>query len=106
MLSLGTFYILGDASFLGNPVARNIASLCFCVIVILLLGRFKVGNRVSCLLGQCSYEIFLVHLFVLRLFLKVEFSSQLIYSAVCISISLATAGILHWILKKTLYRVC
>lgn len=89
------FFVLGDSSILGNPVARNIASTSFCMVVILLLGKISVGNKVSYLLGKCSYEIFLVHPFVLALLMKIDFVSQIVYSVVGICISIATAAILH-----------
>lgn len=103
--AMGMFFVLGDSSILGNPVARNIASTSFCMMVILLLGKISVGNRVSYLLGKCSYEIFLVHPFVFVLLMEIDFASQIVYSVVGICISILTAAILHlivvWIERLT-----
>lgn len=98
--AMGMFFVLGDNSILGNPVARNISSMSFCMMVILLLGKISVGNRVSYLLGKCSYEIFLVHPFVLALLMKIDFASQIVYSVVGICISILTAAILHLIVVR------
>ena len=98
--AIGTFFVLGDSSILGNPVARNIASTSFCMMVILLLGKISVGNKVSYLLGKCSYEIFLVHPFVLALLMKIDFVSQIVYSVVGICISIVTASVLHLIVVR------
>ena len=92
------FFALGDRSVLGNPVARNIASTSFCMMVLLLLGKISVGNKVSYLLGKCSYEIFLVHPFVLAQLMKIDFASQIVYSVVGICISIVAAVIMHFIL--------
>lgn len=59
------FFVLGNDSIIGNPVARNVASVSFCIIIILILEEVKIGNKLSRFLGKCSYEIFLIHPFVL-----------------------------------------
>lgn len=97
VLSMATFFILGDRSILGNPVARNIASVSFCVGVLMLLSKYIVKNRISYFLGKCSYEIFIVHPFVLTLFTKVEFASSLFYSVASIGVSMGSAVALHFI---------
>ena len=98
VLSMATFFILGDRSMLGNPVARNIASVSFGVGVLMLLSKYIVKNRVSYFLGKCSYEIFIVHPFVLTLFTKVEFASWLFYSIASIGVSIGSAVALHFII--------
>ena len=65
--STGAFLLLGNESIIGNPLARNIASLSFCMIVLTVLSKVKIGNQVSYCLGKCSYEIYLIHSFVLSL---------------------------------------
>lgn len=51
-------------------------------------------------LGECSYEIFLVHSFVLALLIKIDFASQIVYSIVGICISIVTAAVLHLIVVR------
>lgn len=95
LLALGGFFLLGNDSVLGNPIARNAASVSFCVTVLLLLGKFRVGGKTARSLGVYSYEIFLVHPYVLSLFKQMDIASQLVYSFACIGVSLAIALILH-----------
>lgn len=96
--ALGAFFVLGNDSVIGNPLARNMASVSFCILVIMLLGRYRVGNRVSYLLGICSYEIFLVHLFVIDVLKRFDLASPFAFAVLCIIISLITAGVLHLII--------
>ena len=100
LLGLGGFFLLGNDSVLGNPIARNVASVSFCVTVLLLLGKFRVGGKAAGLLGRCSYEIFLVHLYVLSLLKQMDIASQLVFSIVAIIVSLVAAIILHEVTAK------
>ena len=63
-VSMLGFFVYED-TFFGNVVARNIASVSFCVIVILVLEVVSIGNTYSGLLSIISYEIFLVHGYVI-----------------------------------------
>ena len=65
--SMVAFFLLGNDSVLGNPIARNVASVSFCMMTVLLLRKFRVINSVSVYLGRCSYEIFLIHPYVLSI---------------------------------------
>lgn len=94
-LALGLFFALGYDSILGNPIARNAASLSFCIMILLLLSRITVGNRLSYLLGECSYEIFLAHPFVLALLGKMNLRSQFLYGVLGICCSVAAALTAH-----------
>lgn len=100
MLSLGVFFLLGNDSVLGNPVARNSASVSFCVTVLLLLEKFRVGGKPACILGKYSYEIFLVHPYVLALLKQTGIASQFVFGIICILISLGGAVILHGVMSK------
>lgn len=100
LLSLGGFFLLGNDSVLGNPIARNAASVSFCVTVLLLLCKFRVGGKAARSLGRYSYEIFLVHPYVLFLLKQMDIDSQLVYSIVAIIVSLVVAIILHEVAAK------
>lgn len=100
MGSLGCFFLMGNDSVLGNPIARNIAAVCFCVAVLLLLGRFRIGNRCSLFLGSFSYEIFLVHLLVIAFLKRAGITPPLLFSTLCVLVSLGAAFLLHLVLDK------
>lgn len=60
-ISILLFFVLGEESLIGNLIARNVASLAFSLLVIIILHYIQVGNVVSKWLGKYSYEIFLFH---------------------------------------------
>lgn len=98
--SFFAFFGLGNNSIIGNPIARNIASISFCVIVIVLLNKYSIGNRVSVFLGKCSYEIFLVHSHVIAIMKQFDFNSVFVYCVVCIGVSLVVAAGIHFIIVE------
>ena len=95
IISITAFFVLGNNSILGNPVARNIASLSFCVIVIMLLYRLRVENCVSIFLGECSYEIFLVHPYVLAILKAMSVTSKEILGIATAVLTVLLAHIIH-----------
>lgn len=95
MLSMITFYVLGNESVLGNPIARNIASLCFCIMILIMLSEVEIGNMASRFLGKCSYEIFLVHPFVQDILKNVMSISIILYAVLVIVISISIAFALN-----------
>ena len=57
------FFILGNDSVVGNPIARNLAAVFFCLWVLSVLQKVSIEYRVLQWLGKISYEIFLLHPF-------------------------------------------
>lgn len=55
------FFILGNSSMIGNPIARNLAAVSFCMWVLSILQKVRIEYRSLCWLGKISYEIFLLH---------------------------------------------
>lgn len=64
---IALFFWLGNDSFIGNPVARNMAAASFCIMVVTILQKVMLKNYATMWLGVCSYEIFLVHPYVLAI---------------------------------------
>ena len=89
------FLFWGNESILGNPVARNAASLSFCIVTLALLSRVEIGNSVSRCLGKCSYEIYLVHPFVLSFLSGIKLNSNIIFCWLTIGSSVLLAVIIH-----------
>lgn len=95
IFSMAAFYILGNESALGNPIARNVASVCFCIMVLIILKEMKIGNSISKFLGTCSYEIFLVHPFVQGMLQGIIEYSALLYAILVITLSVGVASVIH-----------
>lgn len=96
-ISVATFLYCANESVLGNPVARNTASITFCIMVIMLLYRVRIGNIASCCCGNCSYEIFLIHPFVLSMLRLFDISSGITVGALAIVLTVVLAYGLHCI---------
>lgn len=60
-LSIVLFFVLGNDSIIGNPLARNIAALSFCIWLLFLLDKIKIDYSLCKWFGNISYEIFLFH---------------------------------------------
>lgn len=50
-----------EGSFVGETVARNIAALCFCLLLLFVLEHFALKGKIVGWLGTLSLEIFLLH---------------------------------------------
>ena len=96
LISIGTYTILGDNSVIGNLVARNIAAMSFCLLIVTLLERINIGNKLLIQIGKCSYEIFIIHFFVMSILIRFSISSQLIFSLYVIAISVIAAMVIHY----------
>lgn len=91
------FFALDESSLIANLVGRNIASVSFCVAIIVILMKVRIGNRITDYIGTISYELFLVHeLFVFQE--PVEYN--LLYSLFAFIFSIASAILLHMINTK------
>lgn len=82
-LSIALFFFLDEGSIIGDIVARNIASLSFALMVIILLYCVKIGNNISKWLGKYSYEIFLFHPFLILIFRDIV-KNDIVFSVVVI----------------------
>lgn len=98
LLSLGVFFI-GEDTVWGVVVARNIAALSFTVIMIMLLYKVKLSNFISNYCGKISYEIYLVHFYML-IYLKPYFENKLIYAFAVVILTIIVSAIMNKVHKK------
>lgn len=84
----------GGAS--GLLIARNAASISFVLVVIILLHWFSLGNKVTMWLGECSYEIFLLHPLFIEI-LRPWIENDMVYALLVIAVTILTAY---------LYKIC
>lgn len=97
-LSVATFFVWkGD--ILANILARNIASLVFCVLVILFLHKVKLNNKYSLFLGRCSYEIFLIHPIMIEFYSKL-INNRVVFSFAVIITTIIIGYLMHLGLSK------
>ena len=99
-ISIMAFLILGNDSVLGNPIARNTTSVSFGIVVIMLLRRLKIGNKISCLLGEFSYEIFLVHSYMLSILSAVSDKSKALFGILTVVLSITSAYLIHLLIGR------
>lgn len=60
IISIAGFF-LKDGTFFGNVICRSLASVSFCVALLLILEKISIENQYSKWLSNISYEIFLIH---------------------------------------------
>lgn len=93
-ISIVLFFVRGGV--VGLLVSRNIASVSFVIMVIILLHWFSLNNSVSIWLGKYSYEIFLFHpLFIDTL--RPWIGDDIVYTLLVIGIT---------ILASYIYKIC
>lgn len=102
MLSILIFFV-DQKGFIGLVCARNLAAIVFSILVLLLLYKYQIGNVVTNWLGKISYEIFLIHPFVIEL-LRDRFSSALVYAWSVIAVTLFWAILTKKIEKWVVLR--
>lgn len=102
IVGMVVFYAKGD-SFLGLVVGRNVSSVTFTMLVVALLYIFKVGNCVSKWLGAFSYEIFLIHPYVINI-LKDKIENPFFYEWLVVLITLCLAPLIKMTGKKVVER--
>lgn len=94
ILFIGLFFVLGG--LIGIVVARNVASVLFVIIVMMILHRFDLKNVVAIWLGKYSYEIFLFHPIFINIF-RPQIENNVFYSWVVIGTT---------ILASYLFKLC
>lgn len=57
------FYVFGNDSVIGNPIARNLSAAAFSLWVLSILQKVRLEYPVFQWLGKISYEIYLLHPF-------------------------------------------
>lgn len=96
-ISIILFFILPGRSIIGAIVSRNIASLSFCCLAVILLRKVKLGNRISSFLGEISFEIYLIHPVIIYFFhsSQVYIENDIVYTIVTIMTSILLAALLR-----------
>ena len=92
--SIFIFYVLDERNFWGTVFARNLAAASFSILIVMLLYKVNIGNAISNYLGKISYEVFLIHPFVIGLLEEKKIASVL-YSCLVVIITIFTATLLH-----------
>lgn len=87
-------FFIDSKGFVGLVCARNIAAITFSLLCFLILYRYHMGNKVSNYMGKISYDIFLIHPFVIKL-LANKFSSDLLYAWLVIFITIAISILIY-----------
>ena len=94
------FFVLGNDNVVGNLVARNIASMSFCFVALIVASLVNLDNAVMKILGEISFEIFLVHLQLLKILSSIEIGRVWVM-ILCILLTVVLSLILHKIFKLT-----
>lgn len=97
VLGIVIFFFLADFSFVSNVIGRSIASIFFCILVVALLLKWTIGNRITVFLGNISYELFLVHELIIN---KHFHANVIINTGIVILLSITAAHIFYRINRK------
>lgn len=106
-IAMVIFFLTEGTGALGDVVARNVAAVVFCMIVCSFLYKIQLYNPVSYWLGKCSYEIYLIHFYVISI-LQQYISNKILFSIGIIMITLFLAFIaffLKMFIKSRLERI-
>lgn len=98
LISTYLFYIFGEYTYLGDFIFRNIAIICFTILSVVAIYKFKIVTKFNAKLGEISYEIYIVHLMLLQWYLESSYHLQseiLIFLIVVLTIFLSF--LLHYI---------
>ncbi|WP_158534753.1 acyltransferase family protein [Romboutsia maritimum] len=92
--------------FKGNILISIVSSALFVLSCVCILMKLEIGNTIINLLGNISYEIYLVHRIILDGLDKIN--NEYIYMILCISISILIAYIFSIFVKKSIkiYQQC
>lgn len=92
-LSMVGFFMFPN-QIVGILFCRNIASVSFCMIIILILEKLSLGNKINLFLGKYSYEIFLIHPLIIKEVSKFKCSDYM-FCIIVIIATIALAVIIH-----------
>ena len=79
---------------IGNPIARNLAAVSFCLWVLSILQKVTVEHWLLQWLGKISYEIFLIHPFWIGIIGK-YITEPYSYIMLVITLTIVSSALLH-----------
>lgn len=88
-ISIVLFYILPEHSIVGSLLGRNLAAVCFTLLVINVLSKLQIGNKLTKFLGDISFEVYLIHPLVISCLHSsiIYIKNDLIYAWLVIALS-------------------
>lgn len=91
------FFKLPEHNIIGAVFARNVASLIFVVIIVVVIEKVHLGNVVSYYLGKISYQIYLIHPLVILAYRSklIYLHNDVLYAFVVIVTSVFLANIIY-----------
>lgn len=103
LTGVGVFlFFINEHNFISNVIGRSIASVFFCIGVVAVLLKVKIGNVITDRLGTISYELFLVHeIFVFQN----RFDMNLFYSICAFMVSILSGFFLYKCNKRIFAKV-
>ena len=97
-MNIVLFFVLGNDSLVGNPMARNVASCMFSLWIISLIQKINIDYKLFRWLGEISYEIFLLH--PVWIICLAFMSNKLLFLGAVITLTITSAKIIHVPLSK------
>lgn len=91
----GIYIVFNDKYIIPGILARNLASVFFCLFVMLILTWFKATNKLSIWLGSISFELYLYHIPVIGI--AVYYISN---PLLCGIVALLGSVLLAFVMKK------
>lgn len=86
-------------TLVGSLICRNIASVCFCILVYLILSHVIIGNSLLDFFSEISFELYLVHFPVMKLISLMALKSNYLFCLFSVVLSILIAVLFHFILK-------
>lgn len=94
------FIILDEDNIVVNAILINATCIGLCIIVSLLLMKFDIGNHVTNILGTISWEIYVSHRTILRMYSSLEFHDYFVYMCLLFGGIILVSYFLSIICKK------
>lgn len=98
--SILCFFVSPD-SFIGNCVARNIATVMFCLLVLIILSKIKLGNPVISFVSKISFEIYLIHSIIEEVLLQLGVNNDYIFLITTIILSIVVSYFYNRIIRRS-----